>query len=542
MGLVVVANSSCSEGFRVSSDLIARQTERSVACEDFKTSFYTALYRTHLDGQEFPDSATMRAAFRDSLETDRFANVTGKTKDRIADELNQLYSTLALEAPSTALDIESTSTLKVLAAMEVGDRTTAIKESLQDRQEQSFRRIRALVNETGVACESDDNEKSGDLPEPDPEREPAQDEQEPVPDSSPTPAPQPTPPVTAPTPPRATPTPPAATPTPRPPSSTVGVGADRNPSRMLASWRDRNPVVYGALKTFSTAYQSCEAAQRRPIINSSTPSARGISVVGTHSSGVGRKRVVSDVEELLRTHWYYIGWQKPGASCVQPNRQPLIYDYGGKPFASAEVNSELDMFRNAGSGTAALGIDCSAFVYSALASSGMKLKKDGRLIARMVSGVSSTMLKDPQRNGLTCLNHVRMTAGNQLKAGDIISIRGHVVLVEAVGADPLAINRPTSAAQCSGIRSSQFDFTIMQSSPSKGALGINRYKAADYLSGTMKSGLEDLAQDLCRARFGGGSVLSNNTAVGVTRHLGTPECLDRPVALAQESCLVSCEP
>lgn len=312
---------------------------------------------------------------------------------------------------------------------------------------------------------------------------------------------------------------------------------------MLETWRkSRHPAVYGALKTIATSYQSCEAGQR-PAMTSDTRNVEGISIVGTHPNGVGRIRAISDLPRLLRTDYYLLSYERPSSSCFKIQSSPLIYDYGGKPSTDTGTDAVLDLFRNAGTGGQVLGIDCSGYVYSALATAGLKLKSSGRLKAIGVHGVNASMLMNPRSNGLTCLDLVTFTSRETLKPGDLLASSGHVVMIESVGPDPLGIASITRESDCkrTNISLSRLDFTILQSSPSKGGIGINHMRAADYLAdgGSMATAMIEHAVNACLAKFRG-PIVSKSSSANLVRHKGTSECLDRPVRLAREECIAGC--
>lgn len=292
----------------------------------------------------------------------------------------------------------------------------------------------------------------------------------------------------------------------------------------------------------ATAYQSCSAGVA-PSIDELTPDVRGIAVVGRHPNGSGLIREITDLASLIRTHPYLSNYRKHSPNCYAVVKKPMIYDYGGKPYIQTDTTETLNFFRDSGTGSDELGIDCSGYVYSALATAGLKLKSSGRLKAIGVHGVSSAMFMNPQANGLTCLDYARFTAQASLKPGDILASNGHVLVIETVGMDPFGIAHLDSVDKCkaSNIDISRFDFTILQSSPSKRGLGIHRAEATSYLaeSSAMASGMIEHAVNACLAKFRGRITTRSNNA-NLVRHLGTAACLDQPVPLVSEQCIASC--
>ncbi len=220
----------------------------------------------------------------------------------------------------------------------------------------------------------------------------------------------------------------------------------------------------------------------------------------------------------------------------------MIYDYGGKPYATTSLSSPLSFFKNAGSGTEALGVDCSGLVYTALSTAGLRVAPRKNNKATGVYGISAKMYLDPEQNGLSCLQKVSVNPKETLRPGDIVAVPGHVLMIDSTGSDPFGLNGVSSASGCSSISFKNFDFVVAQSSPSKAGVGINRYEARDYLreSVKMKEGLEKYAYYACLARFDSKSYTPNLEAASVVRHKMTSECLGARVKLEQESCIQSC--
>lgn len=304
------------------------------------------------------------------------------------------------------------------------------------------------------------------------------------------------------------------------------------------------PEVTGIFRTFATAYQSCDVLALPPM-TASTPGVEGISIVGDHPAG-GKKREISNLAQVNATHYYINGQRLAKNTCFEVRNSPLIYDFGGKPYTTSADPYLLDMFKNGGSGTSVLGIDCSGFVFSALGLAGLKLDPDPNKVmkADLVHGIPSTAFKNPQSNGMRCLDKTTMTKDIAIQPGDIIAISGHVNIVDSIGADPFGLARAQSLSDCTTAKLSYtgFDFVIAQSSPSKGGIGINRYQARNYLaeSSTYRDGLTAYAVAACKAKFGGSGAV-NNASLSVVRHRRTAECqAPRPLISRNQECVDSC--
>jgi hypothetical protein len=137
-----------------------------------------------------------------------------------------------------------------------------------------------------------------------------------------------------------------------------------------------------------------------------------------------------------------------------------------------------------------------------------------------------------------------MGISGTLSPGDIAAVSGHVVIIDSVGSDPFGLARAKNISQCSTLNSDGFNFVIIQSSPSKNGIGINKYMAADYLVdevGTIKSGFETYAQEACKAKFQKKDILMKATGFQMVRHLQTSSCMDRPISLVGQDCALKCQ-
>lgn len=301
------------------------------------------------------------------------------------------------------------------------------------------------------------------------------------------------------------------------------------------------PTVWqGGRRALATAYQSCEVLGRAPM-TATTPELQGIKVVGTHSDGIGSVRIVSDRALASATHPYIKNVQY-GESCQAVSANPLIYDYGGKPYYTSDENSALNFFRNAGSGSAALGVDCSGFVFASLGTAGLKVHPERVMKASLVVGIPARAYMEPADNGMPCFSKVAMGKDGTLRPGDLVASTGHIIIIDTVGADPLGLNIARNKDECALINYQNFSFVVMQSSPSGGAVGINRFEAKDYLAtnASMRSGLENYARSACVARFDGRNDVVAGNVVRVVRHSLSSSCRTRPIVLTGQACIKNC--
>lgn len=123
--------------------------------------------------------------------------------------------------------------------------------------------------------------------------------------------------------------------------------------------------LFGAYYSMATAYQSCQSVTL-PEIGANTPDVEGVRK--GQDIGGGFQREYASVPDIVRTH-YYVQRQSYPVSCFDLSKRPLVYDFGGEPKIEGQG---LNFFVNSGPGGSALGLDCSAFISSALAVAGLR--------------------------------------------------------------------------------------------------------------------------------------------------------------------------
>ena len=302
-----------------------------------------------------------------------------------------------------------------------------------------------------------------------------------------------------------------------------------------------HPLVYGARKVMSTAYQSCSSLDLPLMPNGDHT--RGVQIVGRR--GGGRRRAIVNLNAVNQTHYYLKQINIPSSNqCFNVYKSPLIYDYGGKPFATSR---SINLFKNARGGDPGLGVDCSGFVTTALASAGLRLKYNTSIKPDHISAVSSWLLKEPKRENFSCLVKQHISSKNPLQPGDIIASANHVVIVDEVNIHNFfSTNSITDISQChsKNITSDHFHFSIIQSSPINKGVGINRMQfsnAANHMK-TITKGMRKVASRICYQKFGK-TEHQNIPEVAVLRHnLHEPKCRQQEIHLKNQECLKNCQP
>lgn len=308
--------------------------------------------------------------------------------------------------------------------------------------------------------------------------------------------------------------------------------------------RRTNLMQFGAIKTFSVAYQSCTAHSKKPI-HSKNEKLEGVKRIGTHPAG-GGVRVIADKNKVLKTHPYIVNNRVPASdSCTDPTAKPKIYDFGGKPYTTSAIDSSLNFFIDGGTGSKELGVDCSGYVYTALMSAGLKLSETKPLRARGVLETPARAFKNFKSNGMTCFSKVKSGLNTEpVKSGDIYASTGHIFIINEVGEDPLGVEKLLENKQsCEQASYKDFNFSIFQSSPENGAIGLNHMEASYYLknSKTMRIGFEKFAKAHCYGLKNKKQNEQNMSEASLIRHKMTPECVqEKPLVLDNESCLERC--
>lgn len=496
ISMLTMMSAACSQGGG-GTDNIASQTVNDIVCpaqlpEQVETNLWDGL-KTHLiETKTIPTAKEMKASFQSQLKTlaETHPQIDKSKIEQVSADLGDLVQSLLDEAPKGERVESADELLILLSAIDVGDRSTTFRSYIQDKVRAKFNKLQKSmqgIRSYNLNCAPGTGGGGANQPAPEPE------------------------------------------------------SRDYQYHKQQALARGEPLAVFGGRWAFATSYQSCQSVQL-PTMNDQTPDLEGIKITGTHSDGVGSKRVIASLPSVQQSHYYIKDTSSYGQGCFNVKSNPLIYDYGGKPYATTASNAAIDMFKNNGSGTSVLGIDCSGYVYSSMATAGLRLKAGRALKASDSWAWGSSSYLEPEKNGLTCLSKITIRANESLKAGDIVAVRGHVLLIDKASADPFGIAAARSEADCNNITTDQFNFSVAQSSPSKNGIGLNIYEARNYLptSEKMSAGLLKYAQYACLAKVTGRTYTPSIGTLSVVRHRGTSECMAPRVKMARESCIQTC--
>lgn len=482
---------SCAPPTKLSVRQLANKIVEAPACDNYKEKVFDELYSQLSHDGTLPDDKELEQSLLEKKsELITQSHLTEDQAEELTSATLQLYKLIKTKGDEVYADVEDSSPVKRLALLEVEDPFVAEGVILQNKIHKQFVKLNSIAKKLALNCTSEKN---------------------------------PTQPVD--------------------PTPVANPGEITNENLLLPELKKQLvPIVYSATKIIGVAYQSCEAMKYRAIASEDN-SVEGIKITGKHSDGVGSKRIISDINAFLKTNFYLRKYERPSTICHDVKKDPLIYDYGGKPYTN---DGELNLFKNAGSGTSVLGMDCSGYVFTALANAGLKLQSGTALRAQQATAYGSGSYKDPVKAKLDCLDTATFNSSLNLKEGDIGAVNGHVFIFGHVGEDPFGIKKFRSSTECSAskISSRDFDFEIYQSSPSKNGIGINRQRGADYLetNSNIQNAIVDYAVQACKAQFSSAKVKPKNSYLSIVRHKGTPQCLSATVVpVAKEACITECK-
>lgn len=462
---------------------LASQITKTLGCSNqFESAFYDGLYEIALGNKEFASTESFRSVIDSSLHKGRLEGVSARDQEDLVISLTNLYQTLTGETLSQARTQDEI--VEILTSMEVGDESTPERAALHQMIQSRFADVNAIAS------------RSPSLP--------------------------------------------ACT-----ESISTLETSEAIPGTLIHQLMTaRHPVVAGGLKAMAVGYQSCEAPFRAAL-GPNTPDVRGVTITGPYPPpSPGNKREITNLSALISSHPYLSDYRRPSSSCFNVLARPLIYDFGGKPNTTSSKGAALDFFTNQG-GTGVLGIDCSGYVFSAIATSGLRIAKGKPLKPIQVHSTNAAKFMRPKASGLTCFNPVSFSGLSTIKPGDILASGGHIMIIDTVGDDPFGIAEISKESDCTlgRMSSSRFKMTFLQSGSAKGGLGLSRMKPEKFLpedEEPMDKAMKEYAVAACKARIRGSVVSAQPSSAAIVRHSGTSDCLGPKVKLAREECIASC--
>lgn len=307
-----------------------------------------------------------------------------------------------------------------------------------------------------------------------------------------------------------------------------------------------SPAVRGARKVYATMFQSCNVFDK--VIDNTTPSLRGVS---SYPSGANRIRKITNHKQYEDSHIVLSaldeGGNYPGPSCEDVRKMPPVYGYGSR---KAPNNSgELNLFSKgegvSSSSLNASGIDCSSFISVALATQGLKVTKN----SPPFDPFTTSGLQQSVKGKNSCLENVKFSENTSIAPGDMINVAAsHIVMIDEVGDDPLAIQKYASLNQCHKIKVSDFNFTYIHSGNVNNSYGPSRVHISKHNGGQMFDNLRMTAIKSCMNIVKGmkgefnSKDLNINRKFDIVRHKSSdPSCIsDKKIKLKNEECIDGC--
>lgn len=319
-----------------------------------------------------------------------------------------------------------------------------------------------------------------------------------------------------------------------------------------------SPALQGARKVLANFFQSCSALEEK--LTEETPNLSGVTTKKPTNTdkksapGIKNVRHVTSTDKLNETNIFMLkateAGDYPGPNCKDMRDTPPVYAWGGKAHHDKE-SGKLDLFRNrtgvtGSSKDKSVSIDCSGFIAAAMANMGLKI--DSEQTGYQVFGTST--LKEASEKENSCLPSATIEPSDIIRPGDIYNHSGsHVIMIDEIGEDPLAVERFAKIGECNDISVEDFNFTYIHSGAIKGSYGPSRVHISTHANGSdsMMSNLRSLAVKMCQSKVDGNEIRQKSSEVfsskkfSIMRHDSEREdCYHDPVPLEGEECLKDC--
>jgi hypothetical protein len=316
-----------------------------------------------------------------------------------------------------------------------------------------------------------------------------------------------------------------------------------------------NPSSKGARLLLASYYQSCRAIKN--VITNRANTLRGVSSkkVSDGKCGLKSRRVrsIHNMDAFLDSHIVFKDLKDnpnyPGDGCIDKRKAPPVYGY----CSAGSVSKGYAKLSTKGAGVSsgslpASGVDCSAFISMALGSQGLKISKDDTSYKRY----TTTGMAGVSRSSNSCLKSPGFSDEKSIIPGDIINYRAnHVVMIDAVGEDPLGIKKHATSNTCDSIVVDDFDFTYIHSGLTGGNYGPSRVhiRAHRGQSLSMFNNMVQLARKSCKRQVEGrkdlgsaSKIHSSNSRFGLFRHQSDdPRCRsEKKLKIEGQGCVEQC--
>lgn len=336
--------------------------------------------------------------------------------------------------------------------------------------------------------------------------------------------------------------------------------AQKDCRTIIKEQAQNNLPLEGAYRVMATLYQNCDVIEEILDSEDKIPP-RSASLNQGNGKGHVRSLTQENKARYIENHPYLKIVQQAGApapGCLDILSRPPLFSFGAKAQYSS-TRDKVNLFRdqsqrpichyaniNCENSLPVTAIDCSGFIHAALRASGLRVQKNNEALDYSTSGMIESMKADD-----SCLKAPAFNANETLKAGDIISLsEHHMIMVTSTAPDPLGVQKGIKAGDCSKIKRSDFQFTYMHSSALRD-MGLTHVSTQlPQASPTLLNNLLLLARETCHRHLNDAKGMqamvkytSPNRTLAVMRHVGDadPACkMDRPVKLENEECVEDC--
>lgn len=169
------------------------------------------------------------------------------------------------------------------------------------------------------------------------------------------------------------------------------------------------------------------------------------------------------------------------------------------------------------------------------------MKENKLFSASDVVIAQSRQFMKPESKGWNCLNSVEFVDDTKepLLPGDIASMDGHTFMIYRVGNDPFGVG---NVSDCKALTPKNFDFDLMQSSPSKEGLGLNIHVGKDYLAtnSVMEKGILEYAKNYCERKKNRSTKKISLDYFSLVRMSAKKDCRMPTISFQNESCVSAC--
>lgn len=265
---------------------------------------------------------------------------------------------------------------------------------------------------------------------------------------------------------------------------------DRNQLELSQKKLHENSVIQSAEKIFQHFYQNSEAYNLPPYEFFKHGELKGFGMVENPISK-GKNSFIKDLS-LAQSSQYYIDCK--AYPTLPICLTPPSYIWGGMGWYEKNQKEEL-LFNLHGNNalTTSLaqhpGLDCSGFTYAVFNNAKLRVTNDLTLTPSFETADNTPARSYMNLDEKSCFNEIMYSPkmNDQLKSGDVIVWKTHIILIDTVGSDPFGISHIKRRKDCT-IDKIKPDASTMIILNSKGGISklsskvVTTYKINSYFN------------------------------------------------------------